>query len=966
MKLSSLKPRSVAQKLCLYIGTAICIVLIISASHNYIHDRNTLMNLANNEAFKQVEAGARQIDDVALSVSSVTESLVAYQKALGDSPEKTTGKFLVDLLEKTSPSEVYGIYIAYDKADWRKSDACLAVHRKGWPKLTPVLYDFHDTRQEWYSGPRKSGKLYVTDPYFDEGAGDITMLSITAPIYDEKGKFVGVAGSDMSLEAIRNFVSGVKFRSDLTGTDFGEGYEFTYLVSRQGKVIVHPNEKLMLGKDFAGEDVTKLECGREIMYSPKGNGSFVKDGKAWRVYWTQTPFTKWKVVLNVREDVILAPVYSLSRKWLIFIPVTMFFMISLMLLIARKVMAPVGDLMKASQQLEEGIYNPALLDRAAMKTDELGRLARAFQKMEIEIQQRKQRLEEWSQTLEQTVKERTAELEKKSQEAEEARLEAEAANKTKSSFLASMSHELRTPMNAIIGYSEMLMEEAEDDGNDDYLADLKKIHAAGKHLLSLINDILDLSKIEAGKMDLYLETFDVASVINDVVATIQPLVEKNSNTLNVECQAGLGSMHADLTKVRQGLFNLLSNACKFTKNGAVGLKVSRDERDGNTWFTFDVTDSGIGITPEQMKKLFKAFTQADSSTTRQFGGTGLGLNITKHFCQMMGGDVTVTSEYGKGSTFTITLPATVVDPKLQKGEGGQASSEEQTADDSLIQQENTVLIIDDDPASRELISRHLSKEGFSVIAASGGKEGIAMAREKKPFVITLDVMMPEMDGWAVLSALKSDPELASIPVIMQTFVNEKEMGYALGVSDYVTKPVDREKLVEILTKHRHSNEQCVLLVEDDSGTREMMRQILRKGGASVCEAENGKVALKRMKEKAPGLIFLDLMMPEMDGFTFLEEMRKEDEWKNIPVVVVTAKDITADERARLSAKVERIMNKGSFSRDEVVGIMNRFLKKVAPHRAAEDSELSGDCASGTSSKPETDNIKEESAKEPGK
>lgn len=936
MNLSFLKLHSVAQKLCLYIGTAICLVLIISASYNYFHERDALMKLANNEAVKQVEAGSHQIDAVAFSVSSVTKSLVAYQEALGDSPIPTTGAYLVDILDMTSPSEVYGVYIAYDKKDWKKSDACLAVHRKGWPKLTPVLYDFHESRQEWYNGPKKSGKLYVTEPYYDVGAGDITMLSITAPIHDRSGGFIGVAGSDMSLEAIRAFVDGVRFRSDYADNKTREGLEYTYLVSRQGRVIVHPDEKLMLGKDFAGEDVLKLDCGKQIMYSPSGNDSFVRDGKAWRVYWTETPFTKWKVVLNVREDVILAPINSLSRKWLVFIPVTMFFMISLMTLIARRVMAPVGDLMRASQELEEGKYNPAILDKASRKSDELGRLARAFQKMEREIQHRKQRLEEWSQTLEQTVAERTAELERKTQEAQEARLEAEAANRTKSSFLASMSHELRTPMNAIIGYSEMLMEEAEDDGNDDYLADLKKIHAAGKHLLALINDILDLSKIEAGKMDIYLETFNVAPVIEDVVATIQPLVEKNGNTLSVDCRKDIGAMHADLTKVRQGLFNLLSNACKFTKNGTVALKVRTEEKNERSWFVFDVSDSGIGITPEQINKLFQAFSQADSSTTRQFGGTGLGLNITKHFCQMMGGDVTVTSEYGKGSTFTISLPATVVDPKLKK-----SSEEEQKPEDVLLRKENTVLIIDDDPASRELISRHLTKEGFSVITASGGREGISMAREMKPFVIILDVMMPEMDGWAVLTALKSDPDLASIPVIMQTFVNEKEMGYALGVSDYVTKPVDRENLVEILKRHQPSQEQCVLLVEDDSATREMMCQILKKTGAPVIEAENGRIALKRMQERIPGLILLDLMMPEMDGFTFLEEIRRKDEWKHIPVVVITAKDITSEERAKLSEHVEKIMNKGSFSKDEVVKLMNRFLLKVTPSKASEDSGSSG-------------------------
>ena len=500
-----------------------------------------------------------------------------------------------------------------------------------------------------------------------------------------------------------------------------------------------------------------------------------------------------------------------------------------------------------------------------------------------------------------------------------------AATEAKSQFLANMSHELRTPLNAIIGYSEMVQEELVEEGQTRFIADLQKIHAAAKHQLGLINDILDLSKIEAGKVSVFVESFDVPRLVAEVSTTIQPLVHKNSNKLEIDCPPDLGSIRADQTKVRQILFNLLSNATKFTEGGTIRLQARREPgSDGKAdQFRFTISDTGIGMSPEQVGRLFQAFTQAEASTTRKYGGTGLGLVISKKFCEVMGGDVTVTSELGKGSVFTVILPSEVTEaprPALPTPAIGTPTSRSPESFHSAI------LVIDDEPAARDLVQRILTKEGYRVETASSGPEGLALARRIRPIAITLDVMMPGMDGWAVLTVLKADPFTADIPVVMLTVVDDKNLGFTLGATDYLIKPVEWERLIAVLEKHRPKlTTPTVLIVEDDPDAREMFHRTIEGHGWTVSEAENGRVGLQRMRERIPGVILLDLMMPEMDGFTFIDEIRRHPEYRHIPVVVVTAKDLTEDDRRRLQGHVVQILQKGGYSTQKLLDEINHLL-----------------------------------------
>jgi PAS domain S-box-containing protein len=493
------------------------------------------------------------------------------------------------------------------------------------------------------------------------------------------------------------------------------------------------------------------------------------------------------------------------------------------------------------------------------------------------------------------------------------------ANRAKSEFLANMSHELRTPLNAIIGYSELLMEDAEAEGRTELLADLNKIKNAGSHLLALINDVLDMSKIESGRMEVDITEFDPAVLIDSIRDTIEPLAQKQHNRLDIDISRAPALMRSDRQKLSQVLINLLSNACKFTTSGLVKLEVRSDD---SGWIELSVTDTGIGMSEEQVAKIFRPFVQADTSTTRRYGGTGLGLAISQRFCELLGGYIDLKSASGKGSTFSVWLPEKVAFDSIQPA-GAQTK------------EAPSVLVIDDDQTTYELLGSMLAERGFRVEWVGTGDAGLQVARDQNPNVIVLDIALPGKDGWTVLARLKEDPATASIPVVMVTSLDEPKLGLALGAQDYLVKPVKPRELINTIRRWLAPSAvgATVLVVDDDPAMREVFERTLTSVGYSVVLAADGNEGLRALDARGddrplPRLIVLDLMMPEVDGFEFLRRLKEHPRGAQLPVVVATAKELTEQEQQMLAESAAKIIRKNSHTRAELLAAVERQVTSL--------------------------------------
>lgn len=532
------------------------------------------------------------------------------------------------------------------------------------------------------------------------------------------------------------------------------------------------------------------------------------------------------------------------------------------------------------------------------------------------------------------VRQELLERERAAEELRRAKEAAEGASRAKSAFLAAMSHELRTPLTAILGYAELIQRAVGQKQYDNVSADLTQVLVAGKHLLSLINEVLDFSKIEAEKMHAASENFAVSSLVDAVASTVRPLIEQNSNQFEVDCPPEVGLMLSDPTRIRQVLVNLLGNAAKFTNHGKVRLSVRREHSADTNWFIFEVADTGIGIAADKIQGLFQPFSQLDDRPERLYGGTGLGLALSQRLCQLLGGTIEVESELGRGSTFTVRLPDLPASARSNGLERGREAGEPGPHNSSFVGTtasqvgDALILIIDDDAAVCDLVDRYLRPAGFTTVVAATADEGLRLAQDLLPELVLLDIRLPDRDGWQVLAELKSDPLLADIPVIMMTIMEDRQLSYQLGATDYLVKPVDSAQLLASVRRATGHNlpaqRNRILLAEDDLPTAAILCRELEAAGWRVEHVVDGEAVLRTLSTQPPDLLLLDLLLPRTDGLAVIAALEEQRELR-VPTIVLTSLSLSEEERARLAGSVELILQKGRNTLDDLLAQLSRVL-----------------------------------------
>ena len=632
------------------------------------------------------------------------------------------------------------------------------------------------------------------------------------------------------------------------------------------------------------------------------------------------------IVTDIRYDIKEA---RKERQFMAFMTLGITVLAILMTVIAvtfqlRRVTRPIIELVGATKSIASGDLSTEI---AVTAEDEVGLLASSFNQMARDLRRTIDEkdgyasdLKKLNIELEDKVKERTQELEVANEELQKANIKIREADRLKSEFLANMSHELRTPMNAIIGFTRLVHRKTGDLLPAKQRENLEKVEMSANQLLNLINDILDLSKIEAGKMTISITPFHLSPLVDACFATVEPMVKKETVSLLKEVPPELPELTSDQDKLKQIIINLLSNALKFTEQGEVKLSVT--PQDSKVKIT--VSDTGIGMPPEALKYIFDEFRQVDGSSTRKHGGTGLGLSITKKLVDLLGGTIDVTSVVNEGSIFTILLP---LETKKQVVIEKPEAKEEESPSPSKMEGKKVVLSIDDDPNVHILLRENLEEEGYYVMGALGGEEGINKAREFQPFAIILDILMSEKDGWDVLSELKADTGTRHIPIIVLSIVDNRELGFSLGAFDYLVKPFDKSTILAALERAPGAKPNRVLIVDDEPSAVDLITQLLEEEGYQIKGVNSGEEALRSIEKELPDVILLDLLMPGMDGFEVIQRIKEKAEWKDVPIVVITAKDLTEADIEFLRQRVDGIIRKSGLDREKLVGEVHQLLKE---------------------------------------
>src|SRR5438552_2518902 len=746
---------------------------------------------------------------------------------------------------------------------------------------------------------RRIGPKY-SDVIRSRGDASVAAVVIAVPILDAQRNLIGFLAGTVDLSEVQRLSNYSRIGAS------GQAV----VVDRRGRVIAHPREDWRVeAKDLSSSAIFQQSLGQETGVSwytdldgnvPRAAGYATVPVVAWKV-WVSQP------VAELRTE--LTPLIVSTVEWLL---VAIVLALVLGFLAAAWITRPVDELTRAAGRIAQGDFVTPVTVRERFAAKELRALAHTFNQM---VRQ----LSGAYLTLEEKVSQRTSELQAANQELAR-------ANKLKSEFLANVSHELRTPLSAIIGFSQILLDGIDGPMSEEQQQDISQVNKSGQSLLTLINQILDLSKIEAGKMELSVERVELPALITSILESISPLAQEKGLRIETRFAPGLPAVEGDAARLKQVLINLLSNAVKFTERGHIEVIAQPSGR----MVRITVKDTGIGISAESQRVVFDEFVQGDGSSTRRHGGTGLGLSIVRKLVEMHGGAISVVSEPGQGSTFTFTVPA------WSTGQGAVTALQQRP-----LRRPNqglpgtAILVVDDDPSVRQLISRHLEQEGWKTVQASNATDALQLARESRPTLITLDIMMPDASGWWVLEKLKEDPQTAGIPVLVVTIVEDQRLVFALGASDYLGKPYDRGALIAKIHRLLPRLEgKRVLVVDDDAEARTMLAKILNEEPADVVLATGGDEAMSLIAQAPPDLVLLDLMMPGMSGFEMVARLRAQPAGASIPVMIVSAKELTAEDVLTLNGHVQRFVAKGSIEPEGLTNAVRQLLGQSKSQGAA--------------------------------
>jgi len=767
-------------------------------------------------------------------------------------------------------------------------------------RVSRVAMDVYGSQADFSRDPRflqaKAHTTYFGPIYFRKDSEPYMTIAMAAD-----DSTMGTTVAEVNLNFIWDVVSQIRIGKS----------GIAYVVGPLGDLVAHPDIALVLKKT----SLTELPQVKSVLSSPPTESGveelhIAKNLQGRDVLTANAPIQSlgWIIFVEQPLEEAFSSLYAyiIRTAALLFVGLALAVVASLAL--ARRMVQPIQALQAGATFIAKGNLD----HRVEVKTgDELEALAKEFNEMTAAVQEARM-------GLEQKIDERTKDLKVSNQRLAE-------VSAHKSQFLASMSHELRTPLNAIIGFSEVLLETMAGPLTEKQAEYLQDILSSGQHLLSLINDILDLSKVEAGRMDLELTTFDVSTSLESALNLIRERANRHAIQLKLEVDERVGLFTADERKFKQVVLNLLSNAVKFTReNGMVRVKaVLKDEN-----LEVSVSDTGIGISKEDQKKIFTAFQQVGDDYTTKQEGTGLGLDLAKKFVELHGGQISVESELGRGSTFIFTLPVRIPAREVV------VSAADSTAGQGL---QPLVLVVEDDPSSAKLLSLHLMEAGFTIEIAEDGEAGFQKAVNLQPTLITLDILMPKVDGWDLLARLKADPRTATIPVVIVSIVDERGRGFAMGASEYLMKPLDRKELLSsvqrlLAEKVSESRKAAILVIDDERVVLELMQAVLTPEGFSVLKAQSGPEGLAVARAQRPDLIVLDLLMPEMDGFQVMDQLKHDPSTAGIPIVIFTARALTREDKDRLNGRISYLAQKGRFSKEEFLLHIRTILAKLEqPH-----------------------------------